>query len=72
LAVNVGEQLFAGTLGQVHRAALDYLAKHEDQDYSFVDCLSFVMMEKRGITEALAVDSDFTHRFTARPGPKPR
>jgi predicted nucleic acid-binding protein len=34
-----------------------------------VDCLSFVVMEKLGIDEALAVDSDFTHRFTARPGP---
>jgi predicted nucleic acid-binding protein len=35
----------------------------------FVDCLSFVVMEKLGIREALAVDSDFTHRFIARPGP---
>jgi predicted nucleic acid-binding protein len=35
-----------------------------------VDCLSFVVMEKLGIREALAVDSDFTHRFIARPGPK--
>jgi len=26
-------------------------------------------MEKLGIREALAVDSDFTHRFIARPGP---
>jgi hypothetical protein len=27
-----------------------------------------VVMEKLGIREALAVDSDFTHRFVARPG----
>lgn len=27
-------------------------------------------MEKLGIREALAVDSDFTHRFIARPGPE--
>jgi hypothetical protein len=27
-------------------------------------------MEKRGIHEALAVDTDFTHRFIARPGPQ--
>jgi hypothetical protein len=26
-------------------------------------------MEKLGLREALAVDSDFTHRFIARPGP---
>jgi predicted nucleic acid-binding protein len=37
---------------------------------STVDCLSFVIMEKLGIREALAVDSDFTHRFIARPGPQ--
>jgi hypothetical protein len=29
-------------------------------------------MEKVGIREALAVDSDFTHRFIARPGPMGR
>lgn len=76
LAVRVGEQLLAGTLGRVHRAtekeeraALAYLEKHQDQDYSFADCLSFVVMQKLGIREALAVDRDFTHRFVARPGP---
>ncbi len=36
---------------------------------SFVDCLSFVVMKKLEIDEALAVNSDFTHRFTTRPGP---
>jgi predicted nucleic acid-binding protein len=36
-----------------------------------VDCLSFVVMEQQDIREALAVDSDFTHRFLARPGPAP-
>lgn len=40
--------------------------------HSFVDCLSFVVMEKFAIQEALAVDSDFTHRFIARPGPMGR
>ena len=79
LAVSVGEQLLAGTLAQLHRAseeeereALAYLAKHQDQDYSFADCLSFVVMDKRGITDAPTVDSDFSHRFVVRPGPQPR
>jgi len=79
LAVQVGQQLLAGTFGQVHRAtaeeehaALAYLAKHQDKDYSFVDCLSFVLMERLGIREAFAVDADFTHRFVALPGPLPR
>jgi len=49
--------------------AFAYFKRHQDQTYSFVDCLSFVVMEKLGIDEAPAVDSDFTHRFTARPGP---
>ena len=52
------------------RAAFDYFQQHNDQAYSLVDCLSFVVMEKLSIHEALAVDSDFTHRFIARPGPR--
>lgn len=79
LAVDVGQQLLGGVFGKVHRAtaeeehaALDYLARHQDKDYSFVDCLSFVVMEKLGIREAWATDSDFTHRFTAVPGPHPK
>lgn len=43
--------------------------RYADKEYSFVDCLSFVIMEKLGIREALAVDEDFTHRFVAIPGP---
>ena len=35
-----------------------------------MDCLSFVVMEKLGIREALAFDSDFGHRFVIRPGPR--
>jgi uncharacterized protein len=79
VAVKVGEQLFDGVFGQIHqatpeeeRAAFEYLARYHDKQYSFVDCLSFVVMEKLDITEALATDSDFTHRFIARPGPHPK
>ena len=46
--------------------------RHADQVYSMVDCLSFVVMDRLGITEAWAVDRDFTHRFVARPGPRPK
>jgi hypothetical protein len=76
LAIEVGSALYAGTLARIHwttpedeRAAFEYFKRHADQEYSMVDCLSFVVMEQRGIREALAVDSDFTHRFTVRPGP---
>jgi predicted nucleic acid-binding protein len=41
-----------------------------DTGYSFVDCLSFVVMDKLGIREALSVDEDFKHRFIVYPGPK--
>ena len=78
-ATAIGERLYAGRLARIHwateeeeRAAFDYFKRHRDQSYSFADCLSFVVMDRLGITEALAVDSDFTHRFTAKPGPKPK
>ena len=76
-ASKLGDRLYGEKLARIHwttpdeeRTAFDYFKRHSDQAYSFVDCLSFVVMEKLGIHEALAVDSDFTHRFIARPGPK--
>jgi uncharacterized protein len=79
LAVDVGDQLLAGVFGDVYRVtdeddeqALSYLARHDDQNYSFTDCVSFVLMDRLGITEALAIDKEFTHRFTAIPGPRPK
>jgi len=78
-AVHVGERLFAGKLARIHRptedderTAFQYFRKHADQVYSMVDCMSFLVMDQLGITEALAVDRDFTHRFVARPGPRPK
>ena len=76
-AARLGDQLYGEKLARIHwatpdeeRAAFDYFKRHQDQTYSAVDCLSFVVMEKLGIRDALAVDSDFTHRFIARPGPQ--
>lgn len=75
-ASRLGDHLYSEKLARIHwatpaeeRAAFEYFKRHDDQAYSFVDCLSFVVMDKLGIREALAIDSDFTHRFTARPGP---
>ena len=75
-AVWTGEFLYSEKMARIHwasqdeeKTAFDYLAKYNDQHYSPVDCLSFVIMDKLGITEALTIDSDFTHRFIARPGP---
>lgn len=75
-AVKVGEWLFSGSLAQIHqvtadeeRAAFDLFRRHDDQQYSFVDCVSFVIMQDRGIQVAWSVDKHFTHSFTALPGP---
>lgn len=78
-AVFVGRLLYSEKMAQIHwatkeeeNAAFEFMTKRRDKDYSIIDCLSFVIMERRGIGEALAVDSDFTHNFIARPGPSKR
>jgi uncharacterized protein len=77
LAVTAGEILYSEKLATMHRTtaeeeveAFQYLRRFEDKEYSAVDCLSFVVMIKLGITEALAFDDDFAHSFTIRPGSK--
>lgn len=40
-------------------AAIDRYASLLDQRWSLVDCHSFLIMEERGITDALAYDRDF-------------
>ena len=40
-------------------AALKRYAQRPDQSWSLTDCSSFLAMEERGITEALAYDRDF-------------
>jgi predicted nucleic acid-binding protein len=78
-AVFVGERLYSEKIARIHqatfdeqKAAFEYFKRYDDKSYSTIDCLSFVVMEKHGISEALAIDDDFTHRFTARPGPRPK
>jgi uncharacterized protein len=75
-AVRIGERLYSERIARIHWAtreeegeAFTYFRRYDDKEYSFVDCLSFVIMDKLGLKEALAVDSDFTHRFVAIPGP---
>ncbi len=41
------------------RAAAERYAARSDQAWSFTDCASFLVMEERNITEALAYDRDF-------------
>jgi predicted nucleic acid-binding protein len=69
--------LYGEGLARIHwttpdeeREACAYFKRYHDERYSFVDCLSFVVMEKLEIGEALTLDAHFTHRFAARPGPR--
>lgn len=41
------------------RAAVEFYLQREDQRWSLTDCASFLVMQERGITEALAYDRDF-------------
>ena len=42
--------------------------RYADKDFSFVDCTSFALMEKKEIREALALDAHFTqYGFERRP-----
>lgn len=75
VAVRAGELLFSGKLATVHRtteddelSAFQYMKQHADKRYSAIDCLSFVVMLKLGIGEALTFDRrDFSHRFIVKP-----
>lgn len=48
------------------RAAVERYAERPDQTWSLADRASFIVMEERGITDALAHDRDFEQAgFTA-------
>lgn len=42
-----------------HAHAWDWLERHDEREYSFVDAVSFAVMARQGLTEALAFDGDF-------------
>lgn len=49
--LHVDEDLF--------RAGWEYLVKHSDKQYSLTDCISFVVMRRMGLQEALTFDAHF-------------
>lgn len=60
------DQLIADDRLVVHRvteeqeaAAWEWLRKHDEREYSFVDATSFRVMRDRRLREALAFDQDF-------------
>ena len=42
------------------QAAIEWLRRHDERDYSFVDATSFEVMRRERITQALAFDGDFS------------
>lgn len=44
----------------VEREAWEWLRRHDERPYSFVDATSFAAMRRRRIREALAFDGDFS------------
>jgi predicted nucleic acid-binding protein len=45
---------------EIEQEAWEWLRRHPDREYSFVDATSFALMRHRGIREALAFDGDFS------------
>ncbi len=43
----------------IHDKAWAWLERHDEHEYSFVDAVSFEVMRRRRIKEALAFDGDF-------------
>jgi len=44
----------------LEKEAWDWLRRHREREYSFVDGTSFAVMRRLRLTEALAFDGDFT------------
>lgn len=65
-AVKVGRRLFDETVTPLirvtatdERKAWDTFMRYHDKRFSFVDCTSFVLMQRLGIRAAFAFDQDF-------------
>lgn len=43
----------------LHNSALELLRRQQDKTYSLCDAVSFLLMQQRGITEALTTDRHF-------------
>jgi uncharacterized protein len=66
-AVDVGERLrnselidFIHVDEALFSEGWTYFVRHSDKTYSLTDCISFVLMQARGLTRALSFDQHFT------------
>jgi predicted nucleic acid-binding protein len=46
--------------GDDEASAWQWLRRHDEREYSFVDATSFAVMRRRRLTDALAFDGDFS------------
>lgn len=74
-AAVVGDRLMADAESFIHvdRGLFDagwaYFCRHADKRYSLTDCISFVVMQERGLQQALTFDQHFAQAgFEATPG----
>ena len=44
---------------ELYRSAFDLFSQRTDKEWSLTDCISFVVMQQRGLTEALTSDGHF-------------
>ena len=52
----------------VHELAMEMFRKYSDQEFSVVDCASFVVAKRKNIREVFSFDSDFAKMgFILRP-----
>ena len=65
-ALSVGADLIGGRLASVHKVGLpqvheawDVFSKYGDKDWSFTDCVSYVVMKSLAITTAVSLDRHF-------------
>ena len=66
LAVEIGNQLLSSpTVAMIDvdlplvREGWQYFVGHDDKSYSLTDCISFVVMNRKGLTESLTFDRHF-------------
>ena len=59
LRENVNVDIEPATSAQI-REASDYYSERPDKSWSLTDCSSFLLMQKRNISEALSADHHFT------------
>jgi predicted nucleic acid-binding protein len=44
---------------ELYRLAFNLFKEREDKEWGLVDCISFIVMQERGITDALTADTHF-------------